>query len=49
MNAFTSLLNQLPPVVRLGILLMAAGAAYLLVISLQQQSGELVRQTKRSF
>lgn len=48
MSTFTDLLNNFPPIVRLGILLMVTGAAYMLVLSLQQQSGELVGRAKRN-
>lgn len=48
MQPLTDVLNHFPPIVRLVVLLMAAGAAYLLVMTLQQQSGELLKHTKRS-
>ncbi len=48
MSTFTDLLNNFPPIVRLGILLLVTGAAYMLVLSLQQQSGTLVNQARRS-
>lgn len=48
MRAFNELLGNFPPIVRLGILLLVTGAAYMLVLQLQQNAGQLVGQARRN-
>lgn len=48
MTAFNDLLGNFPPIVRLAVLLLVMGAAYMLVLQLQQNTGQLVGQARRN-